>query len=65
MPAACSVPVIAWTNRELPEDERQQLRTSAQKTLLRRQNDTEAMLQELRPFIARTARRREMPSKAA
>ena len=35
MPASRGVPVIAWTSRELLEDERQQLRMAAQKTALR------------------------------
>lgn len=65
MPAGRSVPTIAWSSRELPENERQQLRTSAQKMALRNQGDTEAMLEELRPYIARSERSRKTRSRAA
>jgi len=57
MPAGRGVPVIAWTSRELLEDERQQLRMAAYKTALRGEGDTEAMLAELRPYIAHSEAR--------
>ena len=56
MPATRAVPVIAWIGRELPEDERRQLRIAAQTTWLRRSSTTEAMLEELRPHIAHWGR---------
>jgi PAS domain S-box-containing protein len=65
LPASRGVPIIAWTSRELPEDERQQLRISAQKTVLHSVGDTEAMLEELRPYIAHSKRSRATRSQAA
>lgn len=56
---------ILAAGQRLSEDERQQLRMAAQKTVLRSQGDTEAMLEELRPYIAHAERSREMPSHAA
>ncbi len=62
MPASRGVPVIAWTARELLEDERQQLRMAAHKAVLGSEGDTEAMLEELRPYIAHSERSQEMRS---
>ena len=65
MPATRAVPVIAWISREVPEDERRQLRIAVQTTWLRRSSTTEAMLEELRPHIAHWGRAPDPRSHAA
>ncbi len=64
-PSTRSVSVIAWTDRELPEDDRQQLRIAAQHSSLRSPTSTEAMLEELRPHLAHAQRARDAHAQAA
>jgi PAS domain S-box-containing protein len=59
------VPVIAWSGRELSEDERQGLLMASRKLALRSQGDVEEMLEELRPYLAHSARGRDSGSHAA
>jgi len=59
------VPVIAWSVRDLSEDERRRLQTAAQKTVLRGQSDVEAMLEEFRPYLAHPVPGRDSGSQAA
>ncbi|HLI81642.1 MAG TPA: ATP-binding protein, partial [Candidatus Binataceae bacterium] len=62
---ARTIPIIAWSSRELREAERLQLRTAAQSVTLRNQSSTAEMLEELRPYIAHPKRSRSDRSQAA
>ena len=58
MSGAGSVPIIAWSSRDLSESEIEQLRTAAQETTLTNPSRTVELVEELRPYIAHPQLRR-------
>jgi len=65
MSPAAAIPTIAWSSRELSAGEDEELRNSARDTILRSQTRADEMLEQLRPYLAHSARAHGARSQAA
>ena len=65
MSGAGSVPIIAWSSRDLSASEIEELRTAAGDKLLTTPSRTVELIEELRPYIAHPQLRQGMRSHAA